>query len=109
MIGERELRMMKPRAVIVNTARGGIVDVDALARACREGWIAGAGIDVYEKEPPGRDFVLRGIPNVILTPHLAWYSEDAGWSIREKIVEDIRRCLDGRPPRYPLNSVSTKA
>jgi len=109
MIGERELRMMKPHAVIVNTARGGIVDVAALARACKEGWIAGAGIDVYEKEPPGKDFVLRGIPNVILTPHLAWYSEDAGWSIREKIVEDIRRYLDGRPPRYPLNAVSAKA
>jgi len=106
MIGERELRMMKPTAVLVNTARGAIVNADALARACREGWIAGAGIDVFEKEPPDVHFVLRGIPNIILTPHLAWYSEDAGWSIREKIMEDIRRYLEGRPPRFPINSPS---
>ncbi len=108
MIGERELRMMKPTAILVNTARGAIVKAEGLARACREGWIAGAGIDVYEREPPERSFVLRGVPNIILTPHLAWYSEDAGWSIREKILEDIRRFLDGRPPRYPINSVTPK-
>jgi D-3-phosphoglycerate dehydrogenase / 2-oxoglutarate reductase len=103
MIGERELRMMQPHAIIVNTARGAIVNAEALARACREKWIAGAGIDVFESEPPAETFVLRGVDNVILTPHLAWYSEDAGWSIREKIIEDIRRYLDGRPPRFPLN------
>ena len=108
MIGERELRMMKPTAILVNTARGAIVNAEALARACKEGWIAGAGIDVFEKEPPEDDFVLRGIPNVILTPHLAWYSEDAGLSIREKIMEDIRRFLEGRPPRFPINSVDAK-
>lgn len=109
MIGERELRMMKPTAILVNTARGAIVNADALARACKEGWIAGAGIDVFEKEPPAKDFVLHGIPNVILTPHLAWYSEDAGWSIRKKILEDIRRHLEGRPPRYPVNSVTRES
>ncbi len=108
MMGERELRMMKPTAILVNTARGAIVNADALARACKEGWIAGAGIDVFEKEPPENSFVLRGIPNVILTPHLAWYSEDAGVSIREKIMEDIRRFLDGRPPRFPINIVGSK-
>ncbi len=108
MIGERELRMMKSSAILVNTSRGAIVKAEALARACREGWIAGAGIDVFEKEPPGMDFVLRGIPNIILTPHLAWYSEDAGMSIREKIMEDIRRFLEGRPPRFPINDVVAK-
>jgi D-3-phosphoglycerate dehydrogenase len=108
MIGERELRMMKSSAILVNTSRGAIVNAEALARACREGWIAGAGIDVFEQEPPGRNFVLRGIPNIILTPHLAWYSEDAGMSIREKIMEDIRRFLDGRPPRFPINDVGAK-
>jgi len=107
MIGERELRMMKPTAIIVNTARGAIVQADALAKACREGWIAGAGIDVFEKEPPDQSFVLRGIPNIILTPHLAWYSEDAGVSIREKIMEDIHRFLEGRPPRFPINTLPT--
>jgi len=109
MVGERELHMMKPTAILVNTARGAIVKAEALARACKEGWIAGAGIDVFEKEPPEKDFVLQGIPNVILTPHLAWYSEDAGWSIRQKILEDIRRHLAGSPPRYPVNSVARES
>ncbi|MBP1655403.1 MAG: NAD-binding D-isomer specific 2-hydroxyacid dehydrogenase [Bacteroidetes bacterium] len=108
MIGERELRMMKPTAIIVNTARGAIVNADALAKACKEGWIAGAGIDVFEKEPPDETFVLRGIPNIILTPHLAWYSEDAGVSIREKIMEDIKRFLEGRQPRFPINTINAK-
>jgi D-3-phosphoglycerate dehydrogenase / 2-oxoglutarate reductase len=108
MIGERELRMMKPTAILVNTARGAIVNAEALARACKEGWIAGAGIDVFEKEPPEDSFVLRGIPNIILTPHLAWYSEDAGVSIREKIMEDIHRFLEGRPPRFPINTIDAK-
>jgi D-3-phosphoglycerate dehydrogenase len=104
-IGERELRMMKRTAILVNTARGAIVNADALAKACKEGWIAGAGIDVFEQEPPEESFALRGIPNVILTPHVAWYSEDAGWSIREKILDDVRRYLEGKPPRYPVNAV----
>jgi D-3-phosphoglycerate dehydrogenase len=106
MIGERELRMMKTTAILVNTARGAIVDGPALARACEEGWIAGAGIDVFEKEPPQPGFILGGISNLILTPHLAWYSEDAGWSIREKILEDILRYLDGNSPRYPVNAIT---
>jgi D-3-phosphoglycerate dehydrogenase / 2-oxoglutarate reductase len=105
MIGEKQLRMMKPTAVLVNTARGAIVDAQALAKACGEGWIAGAGIDVFDKEPPEKHSVLRGVPNLILTPHLAWYSEDAGRSIREKILEDIYRFLEGRPPRFPINTV----
>ncbi len=108
MIGDRELRMMKPTAILVNTARGAIVNAEALARACKEGWIAGAGIDVFEKEPPENGFVLRDIPNVILTPHLGWNSEDAGLSIREKIMEDIRRFVEGRPPRFPINSLDPR-
>lgn len=107
-IGERELRMMKPSAILVNTSRGSIVDADALAKACKEGWIAGAGIDVFEKEPPTQDFVLRNIPNITLTPHLAWYSEDAGWSIREKIIEDVLRFIKGEQPRYPINKLVGK-
>jgi D-3-phosphoglycerate dehydrogenase len=105
MIGERELRMMKPSAVLVNTARGAIVNVLALEKACREGWIAGAGIDVFEKEPPDARSVPQDIPNLIRTPHLAWYSEEAGWSIREKILEDILRYREGRAPRFPVNTV----
>ncbi len=69
LIGEAELRRMRPHAVLVNTARGPIVDENALVRALREGWIAGAGLDVFESEPklaPG----LAELPNVLLTPHV---------------------------------------
>ncbi|MCL5030868.1 MAG: C-terminal binding protein [Bacteroidetes bacterium] len=103
MIGEKELRMMKPESIIVNTARGGIINADALAKACKEKWIAGAGIDVYEKEPPANNFPLVGLENVILTPHISWYSEDAGWDIRKKIMEDVLRFIKGQKPRYPVS------
>ena len=103
MIGEKELRMMKPEAVLVNTARGGIVDAEALTKACKEKWIAGAGIDVFEDEPPSNKFSLLNLENVILTPHLSWYSEDAGWDIRRKIMEDVKRFVNGEKPRFPVN------
>ena len=106
LIGERELNLMKKDAVLVNTARGPLVDAKALARACREGRIAGAGIDVFESEPPKEDFDLIGLKNVILTPHLSWFSEDAAWEIRKKIIEDVQRYVKGEPPRFPLNRVN---
>jgi phosphoglycerate dehydrogenase-like enzyme len=78
MIGEPELRMMKPSAFLINTARGPIVDQRALTRALAEKWIAGAGIDVFEKEPVDPDDPLLGLDNVILSPHgLAWTEEIA--------------------------------
>lgn len=103
MIGENQLRMMKPEAIIVNTARGGIIDPEALAKACKENWIAGAGIDVFEHEPPSDKFSLLNLNNVILTPHLSWYSEDAGWDIRKKIMDDVKSHVNGELPRYLVN------
>lgn len=103
LIGEAELKRMKPGAHLVNCARGALVDTDALAKAIREKWIAGAAIDVYVKEPPDPDFPLMDLEEVTLAPHLSWYSEESGWSIREKIVEDFERFLDGRPPRFWIN------
>ncbi len=106
LIGERELSLMKKDAVLVNTARGPLVDAKALANACREGRMAGAGIDVFESEPPKENFELIGLENVILTPHLSWFSEDAAWEIRKKIIEDVERYVKGKPPRFPLNKIS---
>lgn len=103
MVGEQQLRMMKQTACLINTSRGPVVDTEALTKALREGLIAGAGIDVFEKEPPPEDMELFRLERATLTPHLAWYSEEAGWSIREKIMEDIERFLDGRPPRFLVN------
>jgi len=68
MIGERELKRMKKSAILINTARGGLVDSEALYRALKSGSMAGAGLDVFEKEPPGKDKLL-GLPNVVSTPH----------------------------------------
>jgi D-3-phosphoglycerate dehydrogenase / 2-oxoglutarate reductase len=96
----RSLRLMKPGAFLINTARGPVVDACALAQALREGVIAGAAIDVFDKEPPPEDYPLLGLPNAVLTPHAAWYSEDASWRIRELIILEIDRFASGLPPRY---------
>lgn len=78
LIGEKQLRMMKPSAYFINTSRGPIVDQSALTRALQEQWIAGAGIDVFEKEPVDATDALLSLPNVILAPHgLAWTEEIA--------------------------------
>ncbi|MHB9028600.1 MAG: 2-hydroxyacid dehydrogenase, partial [Candidatus Latescibacterota bacterium] len=103
MFDERLFNLMKPSAILVNTARGPVVKVADLAKALREKRIAGAGIDVYEFEPPAPDYELLGMDNVILTPHLAWYSEEGGWDIRVLIMEDLKRCIEGKPPKNVLN------
>jgi len=100
LVNARTLAMMKPTAYVVNTARGPMVDPQALAEALKNRVIAGAAIDVYDVEPPRPDYPLFGLPNAILTPHLAWYSENAGRCIRELIVLEIDRFLAGQPPRY---------
>jgi D-3-phosphoglycerate dehydrogenase len=106
LVNARTLAMMKPTAYLVNTARGPMVDIPALSEALRSGVIAGAGIDVFEVEPPQPDFPLFGLPNAILTPHLSWYSENSGRRIRELIVLEIDRFLAGKPPRYVANCVA---
>ncbi len=76
MIGERELRMMKPTAYLINTSRGGVVDEGALLRALKEGWIAGAALDVYEVEPP-TNMELISLRNVVCTPHIGGQTVEA--------------------------------
>jgi len=106
LVNARTLGMMKPTAYVVNTARGPMVDAQALAEVLKNHVIAGAGIDVYDVEPPKPDYPLFGLPNAILTPHLAWYSENAGRHIRELIVLEIDRFLAGQPPRYMAKPVA---
>ena len=108
IVNARSLSWMKRTAYLVNTARGHLLDAAALAEAVREGTIAGAGIDVFDVEPPPPDYPLFGLDNVILTPHLAWYSEDAGRRIRELIVLEIDRFLAGEPPRYVATAPAPK-
>ena len=104
MVSEAELRIMKPNAFIINTARGGIFDENEVVKACTNGWIAGAAIDVYEyREPPQKKAKLLQVENINLTPHLAWYSVEAEWKIREKIIENIFLLLDGKIPNKIIN------
>jgi len=94
---------MKPTAYLVNTSRGPMVDAEALAQALREKRIAGAAIDVFDVEPPPPDHPLFGLDNVILTPHIGWASEEAGWEIRRSIMDDILAHAKGKPARCVVN------
>jgi D-3-phosphoglycerate dehydrogenase len=103
LIGEPQLRRIRPTAVLINTARGRIVDEAALARALTEGWIAGAGLDVLEQEPPDPANPLLRLNNVVITPHIAGYSDeyvDASWRLSTEAALDLAR---GRWPRSYVN------
>ena len=103
LLGEREFQMMKPTAYLINTARGPIVDERALIKALREGWIAGAGLDVMEKEPPDPDNPLLAMENVIVTPHCAGKSDKATFNVRRKAAENVAHVLTGRWPDSVVN------
>ncbi|NQT93246.1 MAG: C-terminal binding protein [Lentisphaerae bacterium] len=103
IVNAETLGMMKKTAYLVNTSRGPMVDVDALARALKDGQIAGAAIDVYDSEPPPQDLPLFGLDNVILTPHIGWASEEAGWEIRKSILDDILAAARNEPARCIVN------
>jgi D-3-phosphoglycerate dehydrogenase len=102
-IGESALRQMKPTAFLINTARGGLVDTAALARALREGWIAGAALDVLPMEPPAPDDPLVGLENLVLTPHVAFYSEESLQALRQRTAQSVVDVLAGRAPEHMAN------
>lgn len=96
LIGEAELRSMKPTAYLINIARGEIVDEAALVRALEEGWIAGAGLDVFATEPLPSESRLWELPNVVFSPHIAGGMEDYVQRATEVFCENLRRYLDGK-------------
>lgn len=98
------LARMKPTARLINTARGPLIDEDALLAALRAGALAGAALDVFAQEPPPPDHPLLHEPNVIVTPHAAWYSEAAKRDMRVRCAQDVVRVLTGQAPVYPLNA-----
>jgi D-3-phosphoglycerate dehydrogenase len=103
LIDEPRLRRMKPTAFLINTARGGLVDYEALVRALREGWIAGAGLDVYDPEPLETGHPLLREPNLIATPHVAFYSEESLVELETRAAENVAAILDGRMPASVVN------
>ena len=94
---------MRPGAILINTARGALVDEHALLEALDSGHVSAAGLDVVEREPLDNDR-LRAHPNVLLTPHTAFYSVEGYTELRTKTAEEVRRILLGEPPRNPVNS-----
>lgn len=103
MINADTLALMKPSAILVNTSRGGLVDTAALESALRNGVIAGAGLDVLETEPIQANHGLLALENCVITPHAAWYSEDAFVELKTKCAEETASVLRGWQPRYCLN------
>ncbi len=97
MLNREAFAKMKPTAFLVNTSRGEVVVGKDLAQALKEGRIAGAGLDVLEKEPPGKEHVLYGFENVILTPHTAGLTYEAQEKVVEAVAEDVDRVLQGLP------------
>jgi C-terminal binding protein len=107
LINARTIARMKPGAILINTARGPIVDESALLDALDSGHLAAAGLDVIEREP--LDYTrLRNHPKVLLTPHTAFYSVEGYNELRTKTAEETRRILLGEAPRNPVNSVAPK-
>lgn len=102
IVGAREMALMKPTSFLINTSRGGVVDQHTLYHALSSEQIAGAGLDVFEDEPILPDDGLLTLDNVILTPHVAWCSEDSERIMASRVVEEIARALRGQPARCPV-------
>lgn len=99
LIGEAELAMMPPHALLINTARGGLVDEAALLEALRSGAIAGAGLDVLSEEPPRHGNPLLDVdwPNLIITPHVAWASQESMQGLADQLIDNLEAFVRGEP------------
>jgi len=95
--GEKEFRAMKKKPIFINTARGAIVNEKALIKAIKNKWISGAGLDVFEKEPLAKNHPFCRFNNVILTPHVAWGSEEAVEKLVDIAIDNVKAFLQGRP------------
>jgi D-3-phosphoglycerate dehydrogenase len=103
IISAKELKLMKKTAILINAARGGIVNEKALCEALKDKAIAGTGLDVLEHEPISRDNPLLQYENVIITPHMGWYSEDTVNEVQRIAAEQVLQCLQGKIPTNLVN------
>jgi D-3-phosphoglycerate dehydrogenase len=103
MFGEQEFKKMKREAVLINTCRGKVIDEKELYNGLKNSIIAGGGVDVLEKEPPDPDNPLLNLENLIVTPHVAWYSEEAMERLKNMGMDEVVRVLTGRRPRFAVN------
>ncbi len=104
LIGDKQLRMMKRHAILINTARGPIIDEQALVQALREGWIGGAGLDVCEVEPAPADHPLLQFANVVLTPHIAGYSDEFHHNFWSHSVQTLKAVATESRPLWVVNA-----
>jgi D-3-phosphoglycerate dehydrogenase len=102
MIGKQQLALMKTSAYLINAARGGSVDEDALYRALKQKKVAGAALDVVENEPPVKDHPLFQLDNVVLTPHLGAVTYEASKRGEWGAAEEVIRVLEGKKPKNPV-------
>ena len=99
LITENELKMMKKTCFLINTSRGPIINEKDLIQALEDDVIAGAGLDVYDKEPLPQDHKLRFLPNALLTPHLGYVTEENYSIFFEQMIENLNSCIEGKPKR----------
>ena len=102
-LGSKELALMKPSAFLINTARGGLVDEQALCHVMRAGLIAGAALDTFEVEPLPADSPLRAMPNALLTPHCIGHTKELAASLLPAMLLNIESAREGRLPPYCMN------
>ncbi|SEI02195.1 D-3-phosphoglycerate dehydrogenase [Halobacillus karajensis] len=103
MVSDEQFRAMKESAYIINTSRGAVIDEPALIRALEANEIAGAGLDVLETEPMAKDNPLLSMPNVIITPHSAYYSVESELELKQKTAQNVADALSGKEPAYLVN------
>ena len=103
LIGEAELAKMKPTAILVNASRGGVIDEQALVKALQEGKLAGAGLDVFEKEPVDPENPLLAMENVVVTPHIGSATLATRQAMSQLAADNVVAVLSGKPPLTPVN------
>jgi D-3-phosphoglycerate dehydrogenase len=103
IVSREALGLMKPGAVLVNTSRGPVVDEPALVDALRSGRLAGAGLDVFAEEPLRTDHPLLALPNVTVSGHIGFYSEESIQQMQRDAAEQVVEALGGRPPAFLVN------
>ena len=103
MIGTEQLAQMKPHATLVNTARGGLIDLPALESALVGGALSGAAVDVFDREPPPADWLKGRPPNLIVTPHAAFFSAESIADLQLRTAQSVRSCLLGETPTNVVN------
>ncbi len=106
LIGEPQLRLMKPGAFLINVSRGPIVDEAALIRALQAGHLAGAGLDVFDPEPPMPDNPLLHMTNVVVTPHIASNTDQGYWRMSQSVVDQVLQVLAGERPCFLIDSAA---